>query len=791
MNSSLQAIKDLMEREYPDCSALRFIVSSERGRGFVQNFAHRFVGGILPSIKSYDDYKARVLADKFSLRPLERSEELVCLALFLLDQSPQQAENAGFMASEMLPAMRYARMFCLERGELKNLKGIRAEQEKKIDELFDTMIGFDRFLEKSGLFMPVLREREFAGHAPGEKDFFVNLPLFTPLTRDFFEKISPERKLVDMPVYADAFKASRPDFPSSLNLFKEAKIPLVDRPTPEMSFHELRGKATLPAYLAGRINHFLASRKRADQIFILLLDETLSFYLWQTVFKELGPLVNFSPGIPLGMTSPGLKALEFIDHAKSARSFSRFRSSLAAQLYSHAKEYAREEKWAMEAAIDFVGGLEKYVEPLGGAFGQVAGLLLRQKQFFLKGERTAPVQIVGLGETTGAPFDHGMIVPLNGGVFPSRVYNGPFLNFVHTPQIRNTHMETEELALRQFMSYGKSIDIVSVVDEAKDMTPSFFFTFLKNEFGAGLTRCAATSVFTASKGPSPFIENDEAAREKILAHTFSFTSLSHILTCPFGFYLTHVEKMSPPGFMSDEDNTSQLLGTFVHEFFNRLAFEPVPRDTWKKVFDELWGASPDIARLDGKAVFKVVLSNQIDALADYEMEKDGFLFFDNTARSTEKRLDASFGPRGQFRLSGRLDALVERDGIHTIIDYKYKGRPEFGSRSLVDSLSSSRVDPRLQIGLYAHLLRESKAISPDAINGCFVYVREEDPGKRIYRLERSDIDNVAEIMRAISDKLEHIMSLERLEPDFGPAKCRFCLLKSLCKPENFYRKSAR
>jgi CRISPR/Cas system-associated exonuclease Cas4 (RecB family) len=795
LDSSLQAIKDLMERGYPDCSDLTFIVSAERGRGFVQNFAHRSVGGILPSFKSYDEYKAEVLSQKMGLKRLERSEELVYLVLFLLRKKPGAAENAGVAAFNMLPAMRYARLFSLERENLKNLKGIRKEQEDKIDELFDTMIEFDRFLEGLGMFMPVLREQEFLEHLPAEKDFFVNLPLLTPVSRTFYRKIPPERKLVDIPVYADGFKGSRPDYPSSLNLVSEARIPLTGRCKPGLSFHELRGKASIPAYLRRSIADFLAEGEGGDQIFILLLDETLSFYLWQTVFKELGSRVNFSPGIPLSITSAGARVSQFIEQVDGrprAQDFSRFRAGLASELYSHRNDYVREEQWAMEAAIDFVARLEKYAEPLGPAFRQVAGLLLQQRQFFLQGERSAPVQIVGLGETTGAPFARGIIVPLNSDVFPSRVYNGPFLNFIHTPQIKNAHLEMEDLALRQFMSFGTHLDIVSVLDEAKDMTPSFFFTFLKNEFAQSVTNRSVPTVSARSEDPAPFIENDRTVREKILAHSFSFTSLSHILTCPFGFYLTHIEKVAIPDFMREEDNTNQILGSFVHEFFNRLAGEAKPLETWKAVFEELWAKSPDVAGLEGKAIFRLVLLGQIGALAEQEIKEENPLVFDNSARVTEKKFQATFGGAVKFKLNGRLDAFVERGGTHTILDYKYKSRPDLSSRPLAESLSGSRsVDPRLQIGLYSYLLAEALGVAPGNINGCFVYIREEDPGKRIYRLERADIESVADTMNVLSERLEQILSQDRLEPNHRAINCRNCLLKSLCKPENFFRKSAR
>ncbi len=794
MNSSLEAISKLMERRYPDCSDLRFIMSNERSTGFARDFAHRELGGLLPSFTSYDEYKAQGLSKKLGLRKIDRAEELVYLTLYILDKKRGRREDAGLAAFSLLPALRYACMFCLDRENLKQLKGIRVEQERKIDDLFDTIAGFDRYLESRGLFMPILRERDFDGYVPGDNDFFVNLPLFTPLTRAFFQKVPRERILVDMPLFAPSFKASSPDYPSSLNLVRQVRAGADSVNCPSLSFQELQGKATLSAYLAKNIAGFLNDRENSGQLFILLLDEALSFYLFATVFRPLGTLVNFSLGLPLGVTSAGLKVREFIDGMDAgAEGFSKFRASLAAELYGRGNDYVREEGWAIEAAIGFVDSLEKFVEPLGTAFKQVAGLLLGQKQFFLKGERNAPVQVVGLGETAGAPFERGIICPLNDEVFPSKVYNGPFLNFIHTPQVRNSRFEMEDLALRQFMSFAKSLDIVSVFDEAKNMTPSFFFTFLKNEFGKSLEKSSVKTLETRSEDSLPFIENDAGVRQKILEHTFSFTSLGGILTCPFGFYLAYIEKLPLPGILKDEDSTSLILGNFVHAFFSRLAGESAPMQSWESVFNEVWENSPDIARLEGSGIFRLAVHQQIEALACHEIEEEKLLLFDNADRVSEKNLEAVLGESGRFRLKGRLDACVARDGMQTILDYKYKNSPAFRNVPLATLVATDTkdVDARLQLSLYAYLLSGAWGVPLEKIAGCFVYIKEEQPEKRFFKLQREEIDQVRVTMNALSARLEEILSLPRLEPNYKSSNCRCCAFQPLCKRENFYRKSAR
>src|SRR5208337_4404960 len=270
---------------------------------------------------------------------------------------------------------------------------------------------------------------------------------------------------------------------------------------------ELQGKASIPQYLRREIGDFLGKDNRNGQMFIILLDENLSFYLWQTVFKDLKHLVNFSVGLPLSVSPVGVKLAHFfktVGENGSKEDFKSLKEQLASELYQNWNAYVEEDLYSIEAAIDLLDGLEQYYGMLGRSFSQVANLLLQGRQFFIEGDRTAPVQLVGLGDATGIPYEHGIVLPLNSDVFPSKIYNGPFLNFVHTPQIRDAHLEIEDLALRQFMSFGRHVDVVSVFDEARNMTPSFFYTFLKNEFCGTTKKCSIEMRPPCSKGPTPF-----------------------------------------------------------------------------------------------------------------------------------------------------------------------------------------------------------------------------------------------------------------------------------------------
>jgi hypothetical protein len=787
--SSRETVKKLMLESYPDSSGLKFITLTGRGRAYLQDFAHREVGGILPAFTSFDQYKAARISERLRLGELRRSEELIYLAAFLRQYG---FDDAGFKAFAMLPAIRYACAFSITREEMKNQKGVREEHIERIDELFDVIGSFGDWLKGHGLFMTDLCESELLQESPANNEFFVNLPLLTPTNESFFKRIRPERKLIDIPAYSEVYLRSTPGHASSLRLLHKAGIPLESALESSLSFRELQGKAALPRYLKAEIVEFLEHGGRSGQMFILLLDESLSFYLWQTVFKDLKHLVNFSPGLPLSVSPVGARLSEFFRTVgkDAPDEFRRMKEQLASELYRHRLEYAKEELYALEAAIDFLDGLEQHHELLNEDFSQVAGLLLQQKQFFLEGDRAARVQVVGLGDATGIPYERGIVLPVNSDVFPSKIYNGPFLNFIHTPQIHNAHFEIEDLALRQFFSFGKSVDVVSVFDEARNMTPSFSFTFLKNEFGAKTIKSTIAMRVPPLRGPTPFIESSDEIREKILTHKFSFSSLGSLLTCPYGFYYNYIERVSPPAIMQDDEKTGQILGTFIHHFFKHLAAEERPLAVWESLFEKLWSESPEIAGMEGKEIFRMFVLSYLNSLVNHENEHERSLLFGSGKRSAEKSIEATFGKEVKFRLNGRIDSILERDGFYTIIDFKYKTSQQLPKKPLEELVgNTNHFDPRFQMIVYSHLLMDAEGVPADRVSGYFVNVKEEEPEKRFQMIEETDIARAASTMEKIRERIERFLELEKIEPNYMSRSCPYCLLKSLCKADDFYRKA--
>ena len=259
---------------------------------------------------------------------------------------------------------------------------------------------------------------------------------------------------------------------------------------------------------------------------------------------------------------------------------------------------------------------------------------------------------------------------------------------------------------------------------------------------------------------------------------------------PIGAVDADIERLPLPGVMEDEESMNLVLGSLVHEFFKQLAVEAAPLKVWKEVFNKVWSKSENISRMKGGGLFRLILLGQLEALAEHENENERLLLFGGGRRSAEKSLAAGFGEGGRFGLNGRLDAVVEAAGTCTILDYKYKGSQTVGKKSLAEGLDNQNaVDPRLQLALYAYLLSRAGRIPLESVRGCFVYIREDDPAKRFQPLEEIEILGVGETMRALSERIEQVISRERFEPNYKSSGCRSCLLKSLCKVENFYRAS--
>ena len=63
-------------------------------------------------------------------------------------------------------------------------------------------------------------------------------------------------------------------------------------------------------------------------------------------------------------------------------------------------------------------------------------------------------------------------------------------------------------------------------------------------------------------------------RNRLKDFTYSFSSLTKILACPFLFYHQYILGMEPPAFMDDDEKINMQMGSFVHKFLQQLSTGP-------------------------------------------------------------------------------------------------------------------------------------------------------------------------------------------------------------------------
>lgn len=769
---------------------LTLVTSTVRGRGFLLNWLHRQLGGFLPAVVGFDDYLVQRVSEATALRPASPEEGFLKLILFLRASGEIDFGAPEAAATELLNFFTYASRFSVTRERLTSLPRLTDQLVAKVDRLFALLDGFRASLKRAGYFLPSLLDNELAEICPRPDEVFVNIPILTPRNERFFDQVSAENRYIDQPIFGEVFIATSPAFDTSLNLARRMGVVPKSANAGLFSFTEVRGRQSIPGYLLSEMSSFVAERGDDDQLLILLLDETLSFYLWETVFRQLGNLVNFALWLPLDTLAPGKQIRSVITASRdnsTPADFAALRASLLCDLRHRADEICREDLEATQSALRFVDTLERCRDELGAEWHRSAEILLRGQKFHLTGDRTAPIQVIGFGDAVGTPFKKGIVLPLNRGVFPRTPYEGPFFNAVHTPEIRRLSFEADDLHLRQFLSFGESVSLVGVYDEGRTMTPGAYFMFLKNEFEQACQSIRTRPRLFSPQAARPEVVVTDAIRAAMRAAVHSYSSLSSLLSCPFQYYYQRVERVSVPQAMDQDDKTGLVLGSFVHEFLAQLAADGDLLARWEGLYDEMWASNSELNALRAAATNKFIVKSYLAEIATHERAtRELFIFGDNTV-AAETLLETDFGGGARLRIKGVVDRIVEHGGQLQVVDYKYATNPGFIAKALVDTLENTRaLDRRFQLLIYAWLLMRERDEPPERVSACFVHLRESAADSRVYRLAEDEIANCEATMGAVADRVEAIIAQDLIAPNYESVGCRHCGLQALCKRDNYY-----
>jgi hypothetical protein len=787
LNPAADSLIERLRAHYPDMSGFIAVSMTGRGRDFLHHLVHTRIGGLLPTILSFDDYRTRRIAEATGRMALPEDEAFLRFHALRCREEGRSLPPAD--TQRLLSFLTTIAEFSVSIPELRALDRIGHEQLDRIDRFFATMEAFRARLAAEGLFYPPFEAARFADLTPREGEFFIGLPLMTPVSERFFSRIPRDRLFVDAPLFGPHMPTEPPDYETALSLVRRIGVPERRTTGEGLGFSELAERAAMPALLAGEINAFLREplSDRA-QLFIVPLDERLSFYLWELLFRPLGGQVNFAPWLPFTHFAAAHRLREAIRGEKGVATV---RRDLVAELTARWNELDEADHSAFEGAITLCDELNRLRPLMGDEWSPLAEYLIAAKKLRLRGNRSAPIQVVGLGDATGIPYQHAVILPMNSGIFPRKPFSGPYLNLIHLPRIHRAQFEADDLALRQFLSFGRTAHVAALYDQANGEAPSAHFSFLATEFGQRMVkrRMAPTPFHMPTDNPA--IENTDELREQLRRHTWSFSSLKRFFTCPYRFILEDIQGVTPPACFEDEEHANLLIGDFLHHFFAELKEHRPAIEQWRERFDERWKSDADLhAKLPDQAVRKAIVQSHLTDIAAWERETGRPLLFSDEVTEAELELTAPFGG-GRYQLKGRIDRLQREGEKELITDLKY--REKFSRKGLLaDRVEETDFfDDRFQLLIYAYLALHNKRATPGRLDAAHISLRPRVRGDYDGRLAEEDLAGCGATVERIAQRLDGMLTLERFAPNYRADGCSYCPHKALCLKPDLYRTGGR
>mgnify|MGYP001162009059 FL=1 len=793
MSQYLENLIDLLRKDHPDLSGWTIICASDRAVDPLQNLIHRELGGILPKIEGFRSYLTGRISRLMKLKPVPADEVLLYFIQFIAQRFPDEGDPAS-RAAGLFPLIAKLSEYNIGKDTIRGSERFTEVEWERLEEYLDTAQGFREWLSRINFFMTELEMSRLDGMVPSGKEIFVGLPEITPVTERFYRKIREKRLWVDRPLYGLGLDGKEKlPFDSAKNLVLSFGGEVEPAHGASIELVRLNGLHAIVDLVTVEVSNFLKERSEEDQMMIYLLDESLTTMLWNRSLRLYGNAVNLAVWLPFSTTAAARRLLKEIENAGKADripGFKSFATACAMELSKNRNQYVREECEALETAISVSTFLDDWKERLGRHLTDAAKMLIESKKFRLTGSRSAPVQVVGFGHVSGEKFSRGLILPLDSGIMPSQPFEGPFINPVHVPWMRKSVFEYEDLIFRQILSRGSRIKIAAVEDQIRERTPSFYMTFLAQEFGIPVTQMEFRASLPVVKDKKrPAVSIDDALRERLRKFTYSFSSLSKILGCPFLFYQQDILGINPPAFMNDDEKINMRMGIFVHQFLQKLSTERKDLiDDWEKLFDELWESDENsqtrdidginIYRLDAKIYLKGIYQDELDS-------GERIIFADNTL-SCEEKFNGLIG--GGYQITGRSDRLAQISGRTDVIDFKYsKKKSDFNISSktnVVEKLKDKGIlHPAAQLMIYRHFIGN--------VDRAFFYFLKESSKDRILVLPEDWIAMTDELMSAIRDRLDQIISGSELEPDYNSPKCEYCLFQALCGRDVYYKTSRR
>ncbi|PKN53173.1 MAG: hypothetical protein CVU55_02890 [Deltaproteobacteria bacterium HGW-Deltaproteobacteria-13] len=793
MSQYSEKLIELLHNDHPDLSGWTIICANERAIDPVQYLIHSKLGGILPRVEGLHSYITGKNAERLNLEPVPVDEQLLYFIQFMAEKSPDEPYPARHAAG-LLPVITKLAEYKISKNTIYGAERFTDDEWARLEEYLDTAQAFRKWLSKLNFFMPELEAAALEEITPGEKEVFIGLPEITPVTERFCRKISKDRLFIDPPLFGmDLSGPEKLPFDSAKNLVLSFGGEVVPSDGAGIELVMLAGLHTLVDLVTLEVSTFLQERAGEEQLMIFLLDESLTTMLWNRSLRLFGNAVNLAVWLPFSTTAAGRRLLVEIEEAeKSGRTpdFRKFATTCAVELSRNRDNYVREECEALEAAISFSTLLDFWKEQLGRNLADSAKMLIETRKFRITGSRSAPVQVVGFGHVSGERFERGLILSLDSGIMPSQPFEGPFINPVHFPQLRKSVFEYEDLIFRQILAQGGKIKIVGVDDSIRERTPSYGMSLLSQEFSKPVTVTAFKGALPAEPDQEKIsIVLDDHLRNKLKDFTYSFSSLTKILACPFLFCHQYITGIKPPAFMDDDEKINMQMGSFIHKFLQQLSTVGKNRfDNWENLFDKLWKSdeNADLREMDGINIYMLNAKILLKEIYEDEQESGERLIFADNALTCEKRFTGMLA--GSYKITGFSDRLADIAGRTEVIDFKYsKKQSQYKLSEKTTVLERFKekgvLHPAAQLMIYQHF-------NKDAQGARFYFLKEASKDREI-KLPAEESAGAEALMLAIKERLDAIIGGDELQPVHDCRECEHCRLQALCGREDYYKASRR
>jgi RecB family exonuclease len=792
MSQYSEKLIELLSYDHPDLSGWTIICASERAVDPVQHLIHSELGGILPKVEGLNSYITNKISGKSNLKPVPGDERLLYFIQFIAERFPDETYPSR-RAAVLLPLIAKLSEYNISRDTISGAERFTEDEWNRFEEYLETAQAFRVWLSRINLFMPELETARLDEIMPGDQEIFIGLPEITPVTDRFYRKVKREKLFIDKPLCGIELAGSdKLPFDSAKNLVGSFGGEVEPSDGAGIELVKLAGLHAIVDLVTSEVSSFLNKRSENDQLMIYLLDESLTPMLWNRSLRLFGKAVNLAVWLPFSTTSAGrrlLAEIEEAEHSGLIPDFKKYATFCAVELSKNRENYVREECEALETAVSFSIFLDDWKVRLGRNLTDAAKMLLETKKFRVTGSRSAPIQVVGFGHVSGEKFSRCLILPLDSGILPAQPFEGPFINPVHVPQMRKSVFEYEDLLFRQILAQGDKIKIAAVDDKIRERTPSYYMSLLAQEFGKPITAIAFKEPLWERQGrEKPVIPIDDPLRHKLKEFTYSYSSLSKILACPFLFYHQYILRIEPPSFMDDDEKINMQMGTFVHKFLQQLSTGGKDLlDNWEGLFDDLWESNDnaEIRDIDGINIY--MLNAKILLKETYEDERESgrrIIFADN-AISCEQKFNGTIA--GCYKITGRSDRLAKLSGRTEVIDFKYSKKqirfhiPARGATILERFQAKGVLHPVAQLMIYQHFNKDV-----EGARFCFLKESSTDRDMVLLPEQSAEVDG---LMSAVKDRLDAIIGGSELAPNHDSQECEFCLFQSLCGREGYYKAS--